>query len=451
MWTFKEAEAYLADTAPPGKSIYGLGRINHLLDLLEHPENSFPCITVVGTNGKGSTIAFLDALLRSHGVKTACHIKPHLESVTERIRLDGTDSTKEQFATALWKVKQAVDEGWSRDDRPTYFELIFTAFLVAAKTEDAEIALLEAGLGGRLDAVNSVDAPLVVMTSVDLDHTDLLGDSLRLIALEKLAVVRKDATLVCQMNDPEVMDAVREKAESVGFRLVEMKDANLLKPVDDGSFRYQSKSAGTIENIILSLKGPFQRLNASLALFAFETLVEDVLPTDLKIQLSEGAILNGLASARIPGRWEMIDDGKTCIKWILDGGHNPAALKETLRQFREKEYGFRSIIFGMKRGKDIEMVIPDLVRSTDRLVFVNVPDLDCYSPNELAEYVSAELDKSPGFSQIQIDTGDSISEAVRMLSESNDSIDTALVTGSLYLVGAARSILNRRKPIPRAE
>jgi dihydrofolate synthase/folylpolyglutamate synthase len=442
VWTFEEAEAYLAATAPPGKSIYGLGRINHLLDLLEHPEKSFPCVTIVGTNGKGSIIAFMDSLLRSHGVKVACHIKPHLESVTERIRLNGIDSTREQFAAALWDVKRVVDESWSRDDRPTYFELIFAAFLVAAKTENAQIALLEAGLGGRLDAVNSIDVPMVVMTSVDLDHTDLLGDSLRLIALEKLAVVRKDATLVCQVNDPEVMDTVREQAKSVGFKLVEITGDNLLEPADDGSFRYQSKSTGSIEKIHLSLPGPFQRLNASLALLVFETLIEDILTTSLKIRPNEEAILNGLASARIPGRWETIDDGKTGIKWILDGGHNPAALKEILRQFRENESGNRVVIFGMKRGKDIQMIIPDLVRSADRLILVGVPDLDCYSPEELAGFASAELDNSPGFSQIQIDKGDSISEAVRMLSESNTSIDAVLVTGSLYLVGAARSILD---------
>jgi dihydrofolate synthase/folylpolyglutamate synthase len=445
VWTFKEAEAYLADTAPPGKSIYGLGRINHLLDLLSHPEKSFPCVTIVGTNGKGSVIAFMDSLLRAHAVRVACHIKPHLESVTERIRLNGIDSTKEQFAHALWKVREAVDRGWSREDRPTYFELIFAAFLVAAKTAEVDIALLETGLGGRLDAVNSVDAPLVVMTSVDLDHTELLGDSLRLIALEKLAVVRKDATLVCQMNDPEVMGTVREQAMSVGFKLIEMTDAHLLEPTDEDSFRYHSRHLGTIDNLRLSLSGPFQRLNASLALLAFETLVEDV--GAIKIRLIKDAIRPGLSSARIPGRWEKISGHESGMEWILDGGHNPAALKKTLRQFRENESGNKAIIFGMKRGKDVEKVIPDIIRSAARLIFINVPDIDCYSPDELAGYASAELDKSPGFSQIQIDKGDSISEAIRMLSAPDGSVETVLITGSLYLVGGARSILKAKKPI----
>jgi len=447
VWTYEDAEAYLADTAPPGKSVYGLGRINHLLDLLDHPENHFPCVTIVGTNGKGSVLAFMDSLLRAHGVKVACHIKPHLESVTERIRIDGRDSRKDEFAAALWKVRQAVDKGWSRDDRPTYFELIFAAFLSAAETAGVDISLLETGLGGRLDAVNSVDAPVVVMTSVDLDHTDLLGDSLESIALEKLAVVREGSTLVCQVNPPEVMNTVRSSAESRGFRLVEMTEDRLLI-MQNGSYQYHSPILDEIGDLSLSLKGPFQRLNASLSLLAFEILSTEVMPDLLKKEISADAVRHGMSSARLPGRWEVIDDPESGIRWILDGAHNPAALKEILDRFGIESGKSGTVIFGMKKGKDAAAVMAGLVRSARRVIFVEIPGLECFATGELAGYASEELDKSTGFSQIQIDEADSISGAIRNLRDSPDPVEQVLVTGSLYLVGAVRSILRDNGLIP---
>ncbi|MFH1676377.1 MAG: hypothetical protein ABIC40_05055, partial [bacterium] len=224
MLTFEETCKFLSETAPSGKSVYGLGRIKHLLEILDHPEKSPVCVTIVGTNGKGSTIAFMDSILRAYGIKVACHIKPHLESVTERIRLDGLDSTEEQFAEAFSEVKNGVDSLWTREDRPTYFELIFSAFLCASKKSGARVALLEAGLGGRLDAVNGVDAPLVVLTSVDYDHTELLGNTLEKIANEKLAVVRPDATLVTGKQFPEVMKAIEKYSSINNIKLIRISD-----------------------------------------------------------------------------------------------------------------------------------------------------------------------------------------------------------------------------------
>ena len=420
IWTFEEAEAYLNDTAPPGKSTYGLGRINHILDLLGHPENEFPCITIAGTNGKGSTLAFLDSLLRAHDLKVGCHIKPHIKSVTERIRIDGIDSTPDEFASALWEVRVAVDNGWSRDDSPTYFELIFAAFLCAARSSEVDIALLEAGLGGRLDAVNSVDASLVILTSVDLDHTELLGDSLQSITKEKIAIVRENGILLCQENPPEVMETVGDFALSNNFRLIET-----------------GSGPGWQDNYELGIKGPCQPMNASLAVRALEMISECVLPDCFVNGVLESGIQKGLKGARLPGRWEVIQPDGEGPSWILDGAHNPSGLKSVLREFEGMVSGAGTIVFGMKKSKDVDKIIPGLIRASRRIIFVKVPYLESHDPENMAHLAREYLDNKDKFSQIQINWADSINEGLELASESTPCDSAILVTGSLYILGEA--------------
>ncbi len=449
MWTFVEAEEYLSKTAPAGTSVYGLGRINHLLDILNHPEKAFSCVTIVGTNGKGSVLAFLDALLGAHGASVGCHVKPHLESVTERIRINGTDSTEEEFAEALWKVKNAVDEGWSRDDKPTYFELIFAASLVALGSADVDVALLEAGLGGRLDAVNAVDAGLVVLSSVSFDHTELLGDSLESIAREKLAVVRPGALLVCQENPPEVVETVRTYAGEKNVRLIEVSRFATIERYQDSKLTYESDRLGKIADLELGLGGSWQISNAVLSLVALENFSECMKLGALHDGLKEDAIRRGLRAARIPGRWERIDFPDFSPVHILDGAHNPAGLILVLDEFAGFGSRVKTVMFGMKSGKLLSGVMPRLVRAADHLIFVPVPDTEAYSPEELAQMAHEALDKESKLSQIQISCIDSIAGGLALASEVTPDDGVILVTGSLYLVGEARSILLNRQLIPR--
>ncbi len=447
MWTFEEAEAYLNHTAPPGKSEYGLERIDSLLDLLDHPESSFPCVTIVGTNGKGSVTAFLDSLLRAHGIRTACHIKPHLESVTERIRLHGIDSTPEEFASALWTVKQAVDRGWTRKDRPTYFELVFAAFLDAARRAGVDVALLEAGLGGRLDAVNSVDSLLVILTSVSYDHTELLGDTLDSIAREKLAVVRPGSTLVCGDNPKEVMDVVKAVSDDVGFRAVGPGTCPELESRSDSQWQVALNSVGHLENLTLGLDGVFQPGNASLALQSLEVMATDVMSELFHHGLNSDAIRKGLAEARLPGRWERFDlaDG---TRWILDGAHNPSALERILGRFAAETSRQGTIIFGMKKTKDFHCIADAIVRCANAVVLVELPCGESHHPDDMARVLRHGLDNTHGFSQIQIGKADSMLEAVETAASLTPADGTILVTGSLYLVGAVGTILKERALIP---
>ena len=425
MLTFEETCKYLSETAPPGKSVYGLGRINHLLDILGHPEKSLICVTIVGTNGKGSTIAFMDSILRAHGIGVACHIKPHLESVTERIRLNGIDSTEEQFADAFSEVKNAVDLAWTREDHPTYFELIFAAFLCAAKKSGATVALLEAGLGGRLDAVNAVDAPIVVLTKVDYDHTELLGNTLTEIANEKLAVVRPKVTLVTGEQAPEVVKAIDNYSSINNVKLIRMPD-------DFGKYFIRWP---------LALKGPYQRENSELAIASVDALL-GLFPEISPGGPDQGKITEGLAAARLPGRWETIRIGGKGPVFILDGAHNPGALKLVTGEFKRLTGGSGTIIFGLKKTKDAKGIVKHLVDLAGRIIFTSVPDIECYDPCELKALADKYLpDGYTPLSQIRLDYVETISEAIAMAIAESDESDSILITGSLYLVGAARGEL----------
>jgi dihydrofolate synthase/folylpolyglutamate synthase len=443
VWTFEEAAAYLNSTAPQGTSVYGLGRINHLLDLLGRPEKSFTCITIVGTNGKGSVTAFLDSLFRAHGLKVTCHIKPHLESVTERIRIDGKDSTQEQFAESLWAVNQAVLNGWTREDKPTYFELIFAAAVFAAKVNGAQVALLEAGLGGRLDAVNGIDAQMVVMTSIGLDHTELLGDTLEAIVKEKLAVVRPGATLVCQENPPEVISNVRNYCHINNVHLVEAPGDTGLTSFESGILDFCSPGTGIIEGLSIGLKGHYQHQNVHLALLALEIFARDVQPKLFPSGLNRDAIRDGLASARLPGRWEEIHLGELAPSVILDGAHNSDGLRMVFSELEDRILGSRTVVMGSKANKKVDDAIPDLLKVADSVIFVPVPEVASHAPDELARLAMSYLDKQGGISQVKVDKADSILDGLAMGFKATADRGTILVTGSLYLVGAARSILMR--------
>ncbi len=445
VWSFEEAEAYLKDTAPQGKSVYGLGRTNHLLALLGRPQDGFPCVTIAGTNGKGSVLAFMESVLRAHGLKVACHVKPHLESVTERIRLNGSDSTPDEFAEALREVKQAIDAGWDREDKATYFELIFAAFLCAARSGGSDIALLEAGLGGRLDAVNAVDAPILVLTSVGLDHTELLGDSLESITKEKIAIARPGALLVCQVNSPEVIATVRAYAAEKDVRLVEATGDCELAQSDDGAFVYPPWAGGPLDRLTLGLGGPYQPVNAGLALLALQVLASDGLPGLLPNGLREEATRVGLREARLPGRWEKFRPEAFGPLWILDGAHNPSGLDRVLKEFGRIGAGKGTVVFGMKKDKKAAEVIPLLLKSAAVVVFVRVPEVECHAPEDLAAIAAGSLESGCGFSNIQIDWTDSISEGLEIAADSTSTDGTILVTGSLYLVGSVRTALRGKK------
>jgi dihydrofolate synthase/folylpolyglutamate synthase len=286
---------------------FGLDRMRRLMTVLGSPQERYGSIHVVGTNGKSSTARMTAAILRRHGLHTGTYLSPHLVSFTERVRIDDEDSSDEQFAAAVERARRAaekVDRTLDEDDRVTQFEALTAAAYDALAVAGVQVAVIEAGLGGRYDATNVIPSRVQVLTNVGLEHTRWLGPTVADIAAEKLDVVRPGATLVVGDGlHPDALALARETTAARGARLVQ---------------------AGADPGVEVLARGSYQRRNFALARAAAEAYLGE---------LDAEAVRAAAASTLVPGRFELID------RWpdtVVDGAHNPggmAALAEALRGF----------------------------------------------------------------------------------------------------------------------
>jgi dihydrofolate synthase/folylpolyglutamate synthase len=306
--TLAEAERYLLGLELFGMR-FGLDRMRRLMTVLGSPQERYGSIHVVGTNGKSSTARMTAAVLRSHGLRTGTYLSPHLVSFTERVRIDDEDSTPERFAAAVERARRAagkVDRTLADDDRVTQFEALTAAAYDELGAAGVQVAVVEAGLGGRYDATNVIPSRVQVLTNVGLEHTRWLGPTVADIAAEKLDVVQPRATLVVGHDlHPDALALARETCTARGARLVQAH-------ADPG--------------VPVLARGPYQRRNFALARAAAQAYLGAV---------DEDAVRAAAAQTLVPGRFEVVDHEPDTV---LDGAHNPggmAALAEALRGFLE--------------------------------------------------------------------------------------------------------------------
>jgi dihydrofolate synthase/folylpolyglutamate synthase len=301
--TPEEAERYILSRELFGMR-FGLDRMRRLMTAMDNPQLRFQSIHVVGTNGKSSTVRMTAAILRRHGLRSGSYLSPHLVSFAERIRVEDGDIEPSAFAAAIQRAAHAaelVDRSLAEDDRVTQFELLTAAAYSELARQQVEVAVIEAGLGGRYDATNVIPSRVQVLTSVGLEHTRWLGPTVEAIATEKLDVVRPRATLVLGHGLHPDADAVAELVcRERGVRIVR---------------------AGVDPGVPLGALGAYQRRNFALARAAAEAYLGEVDP---------GAVATAAAETLVPGRLQVIDEEPVTL---LDGAHNPegmAALAEAL-------------------------------------------------------------------------------------------------------------------------
>jgi dihydrofolate synthase / folylpolyglutamate synthase len=304
--TLAEAERYLLGLELFGMR-FGLDRMRRLMTVLGSPQERYGTIHVVGTNGKSSTVRMIAAILRRHGLRTGAYLSPHLVSFTERVRIDDEDSSPERFAAAVARARRAaekVDHTLEDDDRVTQFEALTAAAYDELAAAGVEVAVIEAGLGGRYDATNVIPSLVQVLTNVGLEHTRWLGPTVADIAAEKLDVVRPGGTLVVGPDlHPDALALARETAADRGARLV---------------------LAGTDPGVEVLARGAYQRRNFAVARAAAEAYLGE---------LDEEAVRAAAASTLVPGRFEVVGREPDTV---LDSAHNPdgmTALVEALRGF----------------------------------------------------------------------------------------------------------------------
>lgn len=310
----------------------GLGRIKSVLESFDNPQDKLKCIHVAGTNGKGSVCAMLDSILRESGVKTGLYTSPHIFEYTERIKINGTDISKEDFSKYFEKVFLKSKE---LNISLTEFEILTAMMFLYFYDNDVEIVILETGLGGRFDATNIIEKNLCsIITQIDLDHTDKLGDTKEKIAFEKAGIIKPNCPVVTSMG----YEVIKDKADELNSLLI-----------FTSSFVEQS----FIEN--LSLKGLHQRENLALVLSAINYLFSNI---------DEKTIKTGLNKVKNPCRFEYFEDKNL----IVDASHNPNGV-EALRN--NLDYYFpnqnRRFVFGCLRRKDYKKMMKILFRKGDEI------------------------------------------------------------------------------------
>jgi dihydrofolate synthase/folylpolyglutamate synthase len=409
-----------------------LGRMRHLLSLLGDPHRRLRTVLVAGTKGKGSTAVMIAGILRALGLRVGLTVKPHLVDYRERIQVAGHKISRADLAALVDKIRPVI-EG-SRDlvwGAPTYVETtVAMAFLHFVEAR-VDLAVVEVGIGGRLDATNVLDPLVSVITPISYDHTEILGDTLTAIAGEKAGIVRAGGRVVSAPQPDEALRAIA--------RIVEEKDARLVVVGRDIEVRLEASSLEGVRAIVRGLRdtysirvpllGRHQAVNAATAIGAVEQLADESIP------VGADAIRRGLATVRWPARVELID---TAPYTIIDVGHNPASMA-ALRDALQELLGGRRLVlvFGMLATKDYRTVTAMIAPLADAVI-TTTPD----NPHALpAEELAVEVRRYTGRVTAVPDRYLAV-ERGRALAGPEDVL---LITGSFYLVGEAREWLRRRK------
>ena len=415
----------------PGKPRrkFALEEICILLAALGDPQRRFSSVLIAGTNGKGSTAATLASILTASGLRTGLYTSPHLARANERIRLDDLEIADDSFARLYFRIHDAAQE-LVRDGRlphmPSYFEVLTAQAFSYFEEEGAEIAVLEAGMGGRLDATNSVDSLLSVITDISLDHMEWLGTTIAAITREKAGILRPGGIMVTLPQHPEANRVLDEAAAELGVRTV--RAAAYLPPSGAGPVGpYVVEALGAAVEVDSPLKGARQQRNLALAL---ATAVE--LASTHGLPVTPESIVTGIRHTRWPGRLERIErDG---VVWILDVAHNPAgvlALRAGLSEALKEKRPSR-LIFSCLRDKPLAEMAQILFPLFEEVILAPIKSARAATLDDLRAAV-----KATGSSAVSVN---SVSEALQRAEEGAEG-GLVVVSGSLYLVGEARTLL----------
>jgi dihydrofolate synthase/folylpolyglutamate synthase len=397
--TFRQAEEYLLSLELFGMR-FGLDRMHRLMTVLGLPQRRFASIHVVGTNGKSSTVRFCAAILERHGLRTGSYTSPHLGSFRERIEVGEEPVPEADFAAAVARAAQAgelVNRTAEPDDQVTQFEALTAAAYHELARRGVEVAVIEAGLGGRFDATNVIPSKVQVITSVGLEHTRWLGPTLKDIAEEKLAVVRDHGTLVTGALDDE--------SRAVAEHAVERQRSTLVR-------------AGLDVGLALGASGRFQRGNFAIAAAAAEAF--------LGRPLDAAALGAAARETTIPGRVEIVAHDPVTV---YDGAHNPAgahALAESLGDVLGDRRP-RVAVIGVLEDKDAAAMLAELLPHVDRAIYTRSQNPRSLSPGTLAS-LAEKLGGPPA---------ETVSEpraAVRHARALAGRDGAVLATGSIYLI-----------------
>jgi dihydrofolate synthase/folylpolyglutamate synthase len=419
----------LASPRQASTAKFDLNNITAVCEHLGQPQREFQSVHVAGTNGKGSTSAMLDSILRAAGARTGLYTSPHLERINERIRVGGKEISDEEFAAAFTRVQRAIEELLASGGlaaHPTFFECVTAVAFVHFAAAGVEFAVCETGMGGRLDATNILLPEVAVITQVDFDHENFLGHSIEEIAAEKAGIIKPGARVVSAAEHLIARVVIRRRCAEQSAFLVEIENAYYLEDVSvrNGCFSFTAISydSGSRVPIALQLPGRFQVRNALTALAAARMLAERGAPVD------DAAIERGLAATVWPGRLERIGDRPDIY---VDGTHNPAGARE-IAVFWEQFLPGRNIylIYGAMRDKAVDEIAGLLFPRAAAVILTAPAQSRAISAPLLAEMTGHHARRAEAIPN----PAKALDRALGLASAE----DVIFITGSLYLVGELR-------------
>lgn len=462
---YKEAYSYIssfinyerASGIKEDLSVHGLKRVKVLMFLLGNPQNNFRSIVIAGTKGKGSVAAMMESVLREAGHKTGLYTSPHLHTFRERIRVNGEMIVPDDVGRITERIKAVVEEIERLDDpalMPTYYELATAMAFLYFQEREVDIAVLEVGLGGRLDAVNVVNPLVSVITSISLDHMSILGNTIAEIAGEKAGIIKEGGHVICAPQHHEAMSVINRVANEkragltrVG-REVYLGSGNLPEVVLDEeglpvhqaftvSFAGHGGQPGARVRLRLPLMGNHQQVNAAIAVTALLAL------NDHGLQLDREAIIKGFSHVQWPGRLEIIHRHPTVV---ADGAHNADSISKLNQAMYDLFYKHPLIVvLGIFKDKDLQGMVKELGTDKSNVFGPYIEKVIVTHPNNprAADPVKlAELVQAHGVEvEIQPNIADALKRAEDLALEGSSESErepVVLVTGSLYTVAEAR-------------
>jgi dihydrofolate synthase/folylpolyglutamate synthase len=416
--TYQETLAYLYGLGRFGIKP-GLERISALLENLGNPHLGLKAVQIAGTNGKGSTAAFISSILCQQGEKVGLFTSPHLISFTERIRVDGRPIDEDDVI----KLAAVVMEAAPVD--ATFFEIVTAMAILHFVEQKVSIAVMEAGMGGANDATNVVDGSLAIITPISLDHCEYLGDSIPAIAADKGGIIRRGRPVVLAPQPDAAMDVLLARCSELGASC-HIFGRDFSADMDRGVISYHGIKLD-LSALKPGLNGRYQRINAGVAVAAAELLDTMGHPT------SEDSLRNGVAKASWPGRMELMGEEP---RFLLDGAHNPAGAAALADALEELVYRRLFLVAGLMGDKDLNGILNPLLSKTEE-VFAVAPAMDRALPaTALADYC-----KSRGVPAV---AAGAVAAGLEQAAAKSGSGDLILVSGSLFTVGEARAHLLAR-------
>ena len=412
---------------------FSLDEIGMLLGALGDPQRRLRSVLIAGTNGKGSTAATLASILTASGVRTGLYTSPHLARANERIRLDGVEIEDDAFASLYFRVHDTAQQlvlNGKLPQLPSFFEVLTAQALLYFAEARVELAVLDVGMGGRLDATNIVDPLLSIITDISLDHTEWLGSTIAAITREKAGILRRGGTLITLPQHPEANQALGEMAAELNVRGVSA--TSWMPPAGVGTVEpYTVEALGLPVEVASPLSGAHQHRNVALAIAAAVELAGAH-----GFPVTPASIAAGVRQTRWPGRLERIESKGA--EWVLDVAHNPAgawALRAGLSGIeasRTESQRPRTLIFSCLRDKPLAEMAQILFPLFEQVIFAPIHSARAAATGDMVAAAQAT-----GTSALATD---SVGEALKLAAERSQG-GVIVVSGSVYLVGEARSLL----------